>query len=235
MSPEAPHCGRYEPLWAGPLTSEVGPRVAVCFHGFLRTGVAMRPVRKRLLREGWRQVGLPTARYELRSLETLGSWAARRIREASTQVGGAAVDVVTHSMGGLVLRASLRHRPPVRRVVMLSPPNRGAQMARQVRSMLPIHRLGWDPLHPLLPGSPSALPLPEDVEVGVLTGGRGGRGYNPLLSGDNDGKVRVEEARLEGARAFTVVSARHAFIMAQAHVLDEVVHFLRFGEFCPAD
>lgn len=215
------------------LRTNAKPRVAVCFHGFLRTGGAMRPVRTRLVREGWRHVSLPTARYELRSVDALGAWAARRIREASTQVGGGGVDVVTHSMGGLVLRASLRHAPPLRRVVMLSPPNRGAQMARQVRNMLPIHRLGWDPLHPLLPGSASSLPLPEAVEVGVLTGGRGARGYNPLLAGDNDGKVRVDEARLQGARAFRVVSASHAFIMAQAHVLDEVVHFLRFGEFSP--
>jgi len=208
-----------------------GPRVAVCFHGFLRTGVAMAPVRKRLVREGWHNVDLPTARYEMRSVEDLGAWAARRIRETSTRAGGARVDVVTHSMGGLVLRASLVHRPPVRRVVMLSPPNSGAEMAEQVRNMLPIHRLGWDPLLPLLPGSAQALPLPDDVEVGVLTGGRGPRGYNPMLSGDNDGKVRVEEARLEGAQDFGVVPARHPFIMAQSHVLDEVVRFLRTGAF----
>jgi len=206
-------------------------RIAICFHGFLRTGVAMSPVRKRLIREGWHQVDLPTARYELRSVEELGAWAARRIREASTRAGGARVDVVTHSMGGLVLRASLAHAPPVRRVVMLSPPNSGAEMAEQVRKLLPFHRLGWDPLQPLLPGSPQALPLPEGVEVGVLTGGRQPGGYNPLLSGDNDGKVRVEEARLEGAQDFGVVAARHPFIMAQDHVLDEVVRFLRTGAF----
>lgn len=212
-------------------------RVAVCFHGFLRSGVAMRPVRHRLEREGWSLVDLPTARYELRDLDQLGAWAARRIREASTRVGGGPVDVVTHSMGGLVLRASLRHSPPLRRAVMLSPPNSGAEMAAQVRRLLPVHRLGWDPLAPLLPGAPDTLPTPgPGQEVGVLIGARGGggAGYNPLLGADNDGKVRVDEARLRGATDFREVRARHPFIMAQPHVLDLVVRFLRQGSFGPS-
>lgn len=209
-------------------------RVAVCFHGFLRTGIAMRPVRSRLVGAGWHHVGLPTARYELSDLDRLGAWAAQQIREASTRVGGGRVDVVTHSMGGLVLRASLRHSPPLRRAVMLSPPNQGAEMAAQVRRLLPLHKLGWDPLAPLLPGAPHLLPLPDgEVEVGVLVGARnaGGRGYNPLLGADNDGKVRIDEAPLEGAAEFRVVQARHPSIMARAHVLDLVVRFLRTGSF----
>jgi len=216
--------------------SDKGGRVAVCFHGFLRTGIAMRPVRSRLVKEGWHLVDLPTARYELSDIDRLGEWAAQKIRETSTRVGGRPVDIVTHSMGGLVLRSSLRHGPPVRRAVMLSPPNHGAEMAAQVRRILPLHRLGWDPLAPLLPGVPNHLPTPSgSVEVGVLVGGRkdGERGYNPLLGADNDGKVRIDEAPLPGSADFRVVKARHPFIMGQAHVLDLVVRFLRTGSFEP--
>ena len=73
------------------------------------------------------------------------------------------IDVVTYSLGGLLLRALLRHNPPLCRVVMLSPPNQGAEMAEIVRRFLPLHQLGWDPL-------------------------------SPLLSSENDGKVRVDES-----------------------------------------
>ena len=208
--------------------------VAVCFHGLLRTGIAMRPIRARLLQEGWRHVALPTSRYELTGLKVLGSWAAQKIREASTRVGGGKVDIITHSMGGLVVRASLQHTPPIRRVVMLSPPNQGAEMAAQVRRLLPVHKMGWDPLAPLLPGVPTDLPLPSaGIEVGVLVGAKkaGGSGYNPLLGADNDGKVRVDEAPLEGATEFRIVQARHPTIMAQSDVLDLVVRFLRTGSF----
>ena len=45
--------------------------------------------------------------------------------------------------------------------------------------------------------------------------------------------VCVEEARLDGARAFGVIDAHHSFIMAHSHVLDEVVRFLRTGAFSP--
>jgi alpha-beta hydrolase superfamily lysophospholipase len=199
----------------------------------------MRPVRRRLLQEGWSAVHLPTARYEVRDIDHLGAWAARHIKQASTIAGGAPVDVVTHSMGGLVLRSSLRHDPPLRRVVMLSPPNAGALRARQMRALIPVHRIGWDPLAPLLPGAPDRLPNAEGpIEVGVLTGARhdaAHRGYFPWLGADNDGKVRIDEAPLTGANDFRVVKAHHTFIMAQRDVLDLVVRFMRTGNFGGAD
>lgn len=208
--------------------------MAVCFHGFLRTGVSMLPVRWDLLKHGYAQVDCPTFRYEIRALEDLGAAAAHAIAAVSSAHDDAPVDVVTHSMGGLVLRAALRHGPPVRRAVMLSPPNQGAQAAALVREVLPVHKLGWDPLAPLLPGRPQALPDPAEhaVEVGVLTGGTGDPGgYSGLLEGDNDGKVRVVEARLPGAADFQVVTAGHTLVMARPEVLRRVRCFLDHGRF----
>jgi alpha-beta hydrolase superfamily lysophospholipase len=192
----------------------------------------MLPVRARLRREGWAQVETPSWRYELADLDELGERAAEHASALSEAHHGAAVDVVTHSMGGLVARAALRHSPPVRRIVMLAPPNRGARMAATARRILPVHHLGWDPLAPLQPGAPDALPDGRHVEIGVLTGGRGHKhGYNPLLGEDNDGKVRTDEARLEGAADFLVLPAHHTLVMAWPSVLDHVVHFLREGRF----
>ena len=211
-------------------------RVALCLHGFLRTGASMLPVRARLRREGWAQVDTPSWRYELSDLEALGERAAERVIQISEASGGAPVDIVTHSMGGLVARAALRHAPPIGRVVMLAPPNRGARMAAALRQMLPIHHLGWDPLAPLQPGAADALPDGRHVEIGVLTGGRGhSRGYNPLLGEDNDGKVRIDEARLDGAADFLVLPAHHSLVMAWPSVLDHVVRFLHEGRFRAED
>lgn len=205
-------------------------RVALCLHGFLRTGASMLPARIRLQREGWGQVDTPTWRYELSGLEALGARAAARLCELSHRAGGGPVDIVTHSMGGLVARAALRHAPPVGRVVMLAPPNRGARLAAAMRQLVPVHHLGWDPLGPLQPGAPNALPDGHHAEIGVITGGRGDRrGYNPLLGEDNDGKVRVDEATLDGAADFLVLPAHHSLVMAWPRVLDHVVRFLREG------
>ena len=65
-----------------------------------------------------------------------------------------------------------------------------------------------------------------------MAGGRGGDiGFNPLLAGDDDGTVRVEEARLAGASDFTLVDALHSHLMTSPTVLEETVRFLRHGYF----
>lgn len=207
-------------------------RLAVCLHGFLRTGASMLPVRLRLRREGWSEVQTPTWRYELADLPALGRRASDTIRALSDANDGAPIDVVTHSMGGLVIRAALAHGPPVGRIVMLAPPNNGARMAQKVRKFVPVHLLGWDPLAPLQPGATEHLPTGDAAEIGVLTGGRGNEwGYNPLLGHDNDGKVRIDEALLPGASDFRVMPAHHSFVMMRRPVLDQVVAFLRGGSF----
>ena len=57
------------------------------------------------------------------------------------------------------------------------------------------------------------------------------RGYSFLLSGDNDGTVRVEETRLEGAKDFLVVPRLHTFIMNAREVIDAAIRFLETGRF----
>ena len=177
---------------------------------------------------GYRAIHLPTHGYHLRPLE---SHAAALRKQLDRLAEGAEFDVVSFSFGGMLLRAAVHPAgPKPRRVVMLSPPNRGAMLAEQVRSQVPVHRLGWDPLAMLLP-QVLGFPLPEG-EVGILTGGTGGDvGYNRALPGDNDGKVRVEEARMEGAHAFKVIPQRHFQMPFSARAIQETRCFLETGAF----
>lgn len=192
----------------------------------------MLPVRLWLQRRGWATVATPTFVYQSAPFDTHAARAAALVRRVSEQHGGAPVDVVTHSMGGLLVRGAIAHGAPVGRVVMLAPPNQGAWMADRARQLLPLHRLGWDPLAPLLPGAPGTLPDGHAAEIGILTGGRGDpRGLVPFVPDDNDGRVRVEEARLAGARDFRIVPFGHATIMMRRPVLRLVTRFLRRGAF----
>lgn len=213
------------------------PRVAVCFHGFLRTGASMWWVRRALLADAWTRVESPTFIYQAAPLAHHAARAAALIRRLSERSDGAPVDLVTHSMGGLLARAVLAEGAvPIHRIVMLAPPNQGAWMADRVRRIVPVHQLGWDPLAPLLPGAPRVLPGGEAAEIGIITGGRGDpRGLIPFVPGDNDGRVRVDEARLEGAREFRVVPCGHATIMMRPAVLAMVRRFLLDGSFGPDD
>lgn len=187
----------------------------------------------RLKALGYRAIHLPTFGYHLRPLDSHAAALGARLSAIAGQ-GAVEFDFVTFSFGGILLRAALGADTAsfaVRRIVMLSPPNSGALLAAQVRALVPVHRLGWDPLLPLLPGGPTSYPIPA-CEIGILTGGTGeSTGFNPRLPGDNDGKVRVDEARLPGSSAFKVIKQRHFQMpFAQAAYL-ETRNFLATGAF----
>ncbi len=208
-------------------------RVAICFHGFLRSGAAMWWVSRRLRAAGYADVAMPTFGYHLRAIEENAAAAANSIRALAGRHPGARVDVVTHSYGGVLARVAWAQHdlPAPRRTVMMSPPTRGAVAAMYARKALPVHHFGWDPFGQILPGVPDPWPLPPG-EVGILTGGTGtARGMNPVLGDDNDGTVRVDEARHEGATDFAVVNVQHTMMIMAPRVLDRVVLFLERGKF----
>lgn len=209
-------------------------RVAACFHGFLRTGASMWWAARRLRRAGYSDVVLPTFGYHLRPLDAHAAEAAAVLRGLAERYPDAELDLVTHSYGGILARATLARddAPAVRRVVMLSPPNQGAAAAALVRDFVPVHKLGWDPLGQILPGVPSH-PAPP-AEIGIVAGGLGtATGLNPLLGADNDGTVRVDETYLDGQKDHTVVPVHHSLLLLNPRTLDLVVEFLENGGFSP--
>jgi len=154
------------------------------------------------------------------------------------------INFVGHSMGNIVIRHYLAdHRDPathrqgdgrICRCVMLGPPNQGSRVAvslaeNQLFATLTGRagqQLGreWDLLKRHL-----ATP---DFEFGIIAGGRGdGRGYNPFLTGDNDGLVTVPSTRLAGACDFLVVPALHASLPDDFRVMQATLRFLRQGCF----
>lgn len=194
----------------------------ILLHGFLRTGLAMLPM-ARVLRESGRSTTSPTFIYQTEGLEAASERLALQIQEL-----GGPVDLVTHSFGGLLARATLP-KASIRRVVMLAPPNQGAQKAAMARKLLPFHHLGWDPLAPMLPGAPSSLPQ-GPAEIAVLAGGVGKpAGLVDYLDGDNDRTVRVAETHLAGARVHRVLEVNHTFIIGNSEAQRLTLAFLKSG------
>ena len=54
-----------------------------------------------------------------------------------------------------------------------------------------------------------------------------------MIKGENDGKVSVERAKLEGMRDFRVLDVAHPFIMKHPEAMRLSLEFLRNGRFGP--
>lgn len=126
---------------------------------------------------------------------------------------------VSHSLGGFVARAALgiaapwRSRMSVGGLVQLGPPNQGAQLARILREKPIIGALLSETPRAL--GDPSETPEPPaEIPVLAIAGGTaGGKGFNRLLDGNNDGVVRVVETRLRGPHVFHLIPTFHTLLM----------------------
>jgi len=204
--------------------------VVIVLHGLFRTRRSSRQLEKFLLRQGYEvvAVGYPSARVPI---EADGAQLARLIERLTH---ARKIHFVTHSLGGIVVRCYLRdHRDPrIGRLVMIAPPNRGSYISKHLSARSPF-RIFAGPAGEQLTRDEFFATLPEPwCEFGVIAGGRGdGRGYSPLLPGDDDGVVLVEETHLDGMRDFLLVPRIHTFIMNDQRVKRAVVRFLRAGQF----
>ncbi len=225
----------------------------ILLHGLGRTRHSMWPPAWHLRRAGFRvlNLGYPSRRHRIEklaelvaaSLERRGFSLSDRSAEPNPPTA-IPIHFVTHSMGGIVLRALLqRHRfaaapdeeeARLGRVVMLAPPNRGSELVDHLRHFPPFRWING-PAGLQLGTDRSSLPLalgPVDFELGVIAG-QGS--INPLMSrafsGANDGKVSVERARVEGMKELLVVNENHTFIMARSSTAEKVAAFLLRGGF----
>lgn len=214
------------------------PRRVVLLHGLGRTPRSMRPLQRVL--EASDYVVLNCG-YSSRTADI--ATLARDVADRVSQWEPAAkLDFVTHSLGGILVRAALAYgylpRDRVRRVVMLGPPNAGSEVVdafQAIPIVASIYAALTGPagtqLGTTARGLPAQLP-PVDFEVGVIAGNRS---FNPLFSAilgaENDGKVRVDRTRVEGIRETVVVPHWHPLLVSAPSVLRYVVQFLERGSF----
>lgn len=221
-----------------------GPAV-VTLHGLIRSRDMMAGIGEYLEQEGdytWLNVSYASTR---RSLDEHAASLARVIEHLE---GVTEIDFVCHSLGNLVVRRYLgeagaeqpkwRVDPRIKRMVMLGPPNHGARFAEYFKDNK-LFSLVLGPSGKQLASQWSEvekrLAVPP-FEFGIIAGSKKMGSYdNPVLAGDDDLVVKVDETKLGGACDFLVVPCSHGDLMDDPHVRRCVRRFLQEGCFLAAD
>jgi len=221
---------------AAPVAPSV--ETVVLLHGLGRSPRSMKALQVALARDGYevRNLDYPSRRKPIEDLEEV---LHEQIGELCADPG-VRLHFVTHSMGGLLVRSYLSHRPcpSLGRTVMLSPPNHGSEIVDALEK-IPFFGRHLGPSRGQLGTGATGIAArlgPLNFEAGIIAG-RSSKlpFFSWLLPGPDDGVVSVRSARIEGMADFVTVERGHTFIMRSPRVIELTRRFLRDGRFAASD
>lgn len=206
----------------------------ILVHGVLRSSSSMEKIEKALRNKGYK-----TLNFDYDSRRETIKIVAKRLHREITKIYERdieSVSFVTHSFGTIIVRYYCANHTIKKkgRFVMIAPPNKGSQWAR-ILSRLSLYKWVLGVAGGKVQDVEQAIPKimsPPPIEFGVIAGGTGMKmGINPLLPGDDDGTITVEETKLEGMKDFIQIRGQHSLLLLQQGVIDNVIHFLERGQF----
>lgn len=198
--------------------------LVVTIHGLLHNGLYMLPLARFLAKNGYECFC-----YDYRStrdgVRGHGEDFRRRLAELLARHPDRKLNLVTHSLGGLVARQALSDpafpRGRLGRCVMLAPPNRGSKAASFCLKHIPGSGILVRPLEDLKFGEVSPvhrIPVPEGIDIGIL-------------AASHDILVPRCSTDLPGRSDWLVMFSGHTYMMLRPKVMRQVLAFLRNGRF----
>jgi hypothetical protein len=208
----------------------------VLLHGLARTSISMNKMQRELRRSGFETVNIdyPSRKFTVEVLAPMA--VAQGVEECRKIEGVTSIHFVTHSLGGILLRQYLSENeiPELGRVVMFAPPNQGSIAADELRDV-PGYDWVHGPVGRQLGKGDESVPLklgPVDFELGVIAGTRSTDPIaSSVLPNPDDGRVSVEDTKIDGMRDHAVVSHSHTFMIRMRKPIDLTIRFLRTGSF----
>ncbi|MDP5144115.1 alpha/beta fold hydrolase [Rheinheimera baltica] len=207
----------------------------VLLHGLARSASAMETMQQALDAAGYHSVNVDYPSRE-HAIEVLAPMAIAPALAQCRAKQSRVIHFVTHSMGGILLRQYTQDNviADLGRVVMMGPPNQGSQVVDNLKDV-PGFEAFNGPAGMQLGTGAQDIPKqlgPVSFELGVIAGTSS---INLILStflpNPDDGKVSVENTKVQGMCALVTVDVSHPFLMKRQKVIDQVLHFLSSGSF----
>ena len=213
--------------------TQVAADCVILLHGLARTDSSMKKLEETLQEAGYKTVNIdyPSRRHPIEALsQSVIPSALKQCPENQN------IDFVTHSLVGILVRQYLdwHEIPKLSRVVMLGPPNQGSEV---------VDKLGRFPGFKFINGEAGLqlgtgeLSLPNrlgkaEFDLGIIAGTNSINLILSMLIPDtDDGKVSVERTKLEGMNDHIEMPVSHPFLMQDDDVIEQVLHYLRYGYF----
>jgi pimeloyl-ACP methyl ester carboxylesterase len=210
----------------------------VLLHGISRTARSFRKMQTALEGCGFATLNQDYASRR-KALEALAEDIHPSIQRFADDIDGS-LHFVGHSMGGLLARVYIaRYRPKrLGRVVMLGTPNSGSEIADRLKN-IGAYRAFFGPAGQQLGtqrgAAIEALFPPVDYCVGIIAGDRS---IYPITSAflpkPHDGRVSVENTRLDRMVDHVVVHTSHPWLVRNGVAIEQTIAFLREGRFNPS-
>jgi len=222
-------------LFAG-VASATTAECVVLLHGLARTSSSMNKMERELQDEGYATANIDYPSREFGIVELADIAVEEGLTACRAKDDVEKIHFVTHSLGGILVRQYLSTASidELGRVVMLGPPNQGSNAADELDGVPGFDWMNGPAGHQLGKGEAS-VPLalgPVEFELGVIAGNRT---IDPITSAvlDNpdDGRVSIEDTKVEGMDDFVIVENSHAFMMRMRKPIELTKAFLRSGSF----
>jgi len=215
--------------------AEPATETVILMHGLRGSSRSMHNLKDALLHKHYHVilVDYPSTEYTIQQLAEMTIPPALRKADA---LGSKKVHFVTHSLSSLILRYYVQNHEceKLDAVVMLSPPNHGSDI------IAPFDKWKWFQNY----NGPAGMQLdahgdfidtlvePVKFKVGIIMSDVS---LHPVMSmilpGNDDGRVTVESAKLQGMQDFIVVHRTHHYLMKNKKVIQLVLSFIKNSHF----
>jgi len=205
----------------------------VLLHGLTRSASSLADMEQALKNNDYHTVNYdyPSTQYNIEWLASHSIGDALRLCPKQSKI-----NFVTHSLGGILIRQYLSDQKidNLGRVVMLGPPNQGSQVVDILKDVPGYELINGPSGMQLGTGDNSVIHSlgSAEFQLGVIAGTRS---INLILSmmlpNPDDGKVSVENTKIEGMNDHIALPVTHPFMMNDTEVINQVIYFLKEGQF----